>query len=90
MRGKWETYGEGVRLEVLESPYRMLLEPLLAYINRSIAIRQPDDNITIIVPQFVPEHWWANLLHAQTAHVLRLALLFKRGIVITEVPYQVD
>ena len=45
--------------------------------------------ITIVVPQFVPRQRWHNLLHAQTAMLLRLALLFKRGIVITSVPYQV-
>ena len=46
--------------------------------------------ITIVVPQFVPKHWWDNLLHTQTALTLRMALLFKRGIVITDVPYQVE
>jgi hypothetical protein len=45
--------------------------------------------ITIVVPQFVPEKRWHNLLHAQTAVVLRMALLGKPGIVITSVPYQV-
>jgi len=82
--------GEGVRLVVLDSPYRLLIEPLLAYIQQIIAIRQPNETLTIIVPQFVPKHWWANALHAQTALALRMALLFRRGIVITEVPYQVD
>ncbi len=45
--------------------------------------------ITIVVPLFVPSHWWENLLHNQTALLLRFALLFKPGIVIVEVPYQV-
>ena len=53
------------------------------------AQRQPGEIISIIVPQFVPKHWWSNALHAQTAFMLRMALLFKRGIVITDVPYQV-
>ena len=44
-------------------------------------------NLTIVVPQFVPSRWWHQLLHAQTAVVLRLALLFRPGIVITNVPY---
>ena len=87
---KWLLYGEGVRLEVLESPYRMLLEPLLAYIEEIYAVRQPGDKITIIVPEFVSQHWWTNLLHTQTATWLRLALLFKPEIVITDVPYLVD
>jgi hypothetical protein len=44
--------------------------------------------ITIVVPQFVPRHRWHNLLHAQTAVLLRMALMFHRGIVITSVPYR--
>ena len=79
-----------MRLVVLDSPYRLLIEPLLAYIQQIIAIRQPNETLTIIVPQFVPKHWWANALHTQTALMLRMSLLFKRGIVITEVPYQID
>jgi amino acid transporter len=90
VKTRWDMWGEGVRLVVLDSPYRLLIEPLLAYIQQIIAIRQPNETLTIIVPQFVPKHWWANALHAQTALMLRMALLFKRGIVITEVPYQVD
>jgi amino acid transporter len=90
IKQKWATWGDGVRLVVLESPYRLLIEPLLAYVQMLVAHRQPNEIISIIVPQFVPKHWWANALHAQTAFMLRMALLFKRGVVITEVPYQVD
>ena len=86
---KWDMWGGGVRLQVLDSPYRLLLEPLLSYIEQIIAQRQPNEVITIVVPQFVPKYWWHNLLHAQTATWLRLALLFKPGIMITNVPYQV-
>ena len=87
---KWETWGGGVRLVVLDSPYRLLVEPLLAYLGQIIAVRQPNEMISIVVPQFVPKHWWANALHTQTALTLRMALMFKRGIVIMEVPYQVE
>ncbi len=90
VQDRWETWGEGMRLIVLDSPYRLLIEPLLAYIDQIDALRQPNETITIVVPQFVPKHWWSNALHAQTALMLRMALLFKRGIVITEVPYQID
>ncbi len=83
----WSSWGEGTRLVILESPYRMLLEPLLGYIEELAGKRQPGETITIIVPQFVPVRRWHNLLHAQTALFLRLALLFKPGIVITNVPY---
>jgi amino acid transporter len=87
---KWELWGEGVRLVILDSPYRLLLEPLLGYIEEVAAQRQPNEVLTIVVPQFVPRRRWNNLLHTQTALMLRLALLFKPGIVITDVPYLVE
>jgi hypothetical protein len=90
IREKWETWGEGVRLVILDSPYRLLLEPLLDYIEEISTGRQSNETITIVVPQFVPRHWWHNLLHMQTALFLRMALLFKPGIVITDVPYQIQ
>jgi hypothetical protein len=89
LRSKWGLWGSGLRLVVLESPYRLLLEPLLDYIRSVVARRQANEVVTIVVPQFVPRRNWHNLLHAQTAVLLRLALLFERGIVITNVPYQV-
>jgi amino acid transporter len=90
VRRKWEAWGEGVRLVILESPYRLFLEPLVNYIEEVVDQRQPNDNITIVVPQFVPRRWWHNLLHTQTALFLRLALMFRPGIVITDVPYHVE
>jgi amino acid transporter len=89
LQKKWGLWGAGVRLVVLSSPYRLLLEPIVAYIKEIAGRRQPNEVITVVVPQFVPRRRWHNLLHAQTALTLRLALLFERGIVITSVPYQV-
>jgi hypothetical protein len=88
LRRTWARWGDGVRLVVLDSPYRLLLEPLLDYIEQIAAQRQRNETLTIVVPQFVPRRKWHNLLHAQTAAFLRLALLFRPGIVITSVPYQ--
>lgn len=90
LRRKWDAWGDGVRLVIVESPYRLLVEPLLDYIEEIARHRQPNETITIVVPQFVPGRWWQNLLHTQTAWMLRVALLFKPGIVITDVPYQVE
>jgi len=86
---KWGLWGAGVRLVILNSPYRLLVEPLVSYIKEVAAHSQPNEVITIVVPQFVPQKRWHNVLHAQTALMLRLALLFQPGIVITSVPYQV-
>ncbi len=90
VRKKWETWGEGVRLVILESPYRLLMEPLLEYIEAIDRERQPNDIITVVVPQFVPKKTAANLLHTQAATWLQLALRGRPGIVITDVPYQVQ
>ena len=90
VRQRWEKWGEGIRLVILESPYRLMLEPLLAYIEEVESHNQPDEILTIVVPQFVPRQRWHNILHTQTAFLLRLALLFKPGVVITDVPYQVE
>ena len=90
INSKWESWGEGVRLVILDSPYRLMLEPLLEYIEEINVQRQPNETLTIVVPQFVPKHWWNNLLHARTAAMLRSALLFRPGIIITDVPYQVE
>jgi amino acid transporter len=89
LQQKWETWGEGIRLVILDSPYRLLIEPLLEYIEEINRKRQPNEVITIVVPEFIPRHRYNNLLHTQTAFWLRLALMFKPGIVITNVPYQV-
>jgi hypothetical protein len=87
---KWETWGEGVRLVVLDSQYRLLIEPLLDYITSLADQRQPNEIITVVVPQFVPSRWYHNLLHTQAAIILRLALLGRPGIVVTDVPYHVE
>jgi amino acid transporter len=86
---KWGLWGGGVRLVVVNSPYRLLVEPLVEYIREVAARRQPNEVITVVVPQFVPRRQWHNALHAQTAMMLRLALVFEPGVVITSVPYQV-
>jgi amino acid transporter len=89
LRHKWSWWGKGARLVVIDSPYRTFLEPFLEYVNELCGILQPNERLTIVVPQFIPKHWWHNALHTQTAFWLRFMLLNKRGIVITEVPYQV-
>jgi hypothetical protein len=85
---KWLLWGEGTRLVVLDSPYRLFVEPLLKYLQGVIQTRQPNETITIVVPQFIPSKPWHNALHMQTANVLRSELLSKSGVVVTDVPYR--
>lgn len=88
-RKKWETWGEGVRLVMLDSPFRLFVEPLLEYIADLAEKRQPGEIITVVVPEFVSENRWTAALHTNTADILRTQLKNQHGIVITNVPYHV-
>jgi hypothetical protein len=86
---KWKIWGEGTRLVILDSPFRLFIEPLLEYIEEIIDHRQANETITIVVPQFMPSKRWHKALHMRTADVLRQELLSKHGVVVTDVPYHV-
>jgi amino acid transporter len=90
LQAKWEKWGDGVRLHVIQSEYRLLLEPLLDYIQQIAGHRQPNEVITVVVPEFMPAKRWHNLLHMQTALFLQFGLRGLKNIVITEVPYHVE
>jgi amino acid transporter len=89
VRAKWETWGEGVRMVLLDSPYRLFVEPILGYISEIAEKRQPGETITIVVPEFVSENRLTGALHTNTANILREQLKNQQGIVITNVPYHV-
>ena len=86
LREKWERWGSGIELVVLESPYRSLSRPLLRYIDR--VRRKGDDHfVTVILPEFIPARWWHQLLHNQSSLLLKGSLLFKKRVVVVSVPY---
>lgn len=86
LREKWERWGAGVQLVVLPSPYRELTRPLLRYIAQ-LERRNGNDVVTVVLPEFVPAKWWQHLLHNQSSLMLKGALLFKKGVIVTSVPY---
>jgi hypothetical protein len=83
---KWGKWGMGVPLIVLTSPYRSLLGPLLEYIDH---LQQRDENhvVTIVLPEFIPARWWQHLLHNQTALLIKGSFLFRKNVIVTDVPY---
>lgn len=89
VKTKWETWGGGIRLVVVESEYRLLMEPLLHYIQQVSDLCKENEILTVVVPQFIPGKWWANFLHMNTADQLRKVMLTDKEVVIVEVPYQV-
>jgi amino acid transporter len=89
MCAQWKKWGNGVPLVVLESPYRSLMEPLLEYIEQ-VDATQPDDFVTIVLPEFVPARWWHHVFHNQRALLIKGALLFRPNVVVTSVPFHLD
>ncbi|MFL5758874.1 MAG: APC family permease [Thermomicrobiales bacterium] len=85
-RRTWREGNFGAQLEIIESPFRALLPPLLGYVDE-LKERHPNDTITVVLPEFVPSRWWEHLLHNQTALRIKGALLFRPGIVVVSVPY---
>ena len=88
-RKQWNEAGIQVPVVIIESPYRSLIGPLLAYID---AVREthPHDTVTVILPEYVPRYWWENLIHNQTGLRIKTALLYRPGIVVASVPYHMQ
>jgi hypothetical protein len=89
LQEKWEQWGSGVKLVVLPSPYRSLVRPLLGYLH-GLRRRGGVEIVTVVLPEFVPARWWQHLLHNQSSLLLKGALLFRRGIIVTSVPYHLE
>ena len=89
LRAKWEAWGNHVPLEILESPFRSFVRPLLSYID-AIDRQRVDDTLVIVLPELVATRWWHHLLHNQTALRLKAALLFRPGTIVVNVPYHLS
>ena len=84
---EWDVRGIPVPLVVIDSPYRDITEPLLAYIGR-LRLDGPRDVICVFIPEYVVGRWWEHLLHNQSALRLKARLLFSPGVMVCSVPYQ--
>jgi len=89
IRDEWAEYGIDVPLETVYSPYRELHKPVLQFID-DLEARHRHDVVTVVIPEFVVHHWWEHLLHNQSALFLKARLLFRKGTVVTSVPYHVE
>ena len=86
LEDRWATWGSGTPLVVLRSPYRSVVGALLQYLDH-LQQQAPDQLVTIILPEFVPARFWQHLLHNQTALLIKGSLLFRQGVIVTNVPY---
>ena len=91
VRERWERQVPGVPLVIVESPYRAVISPVLAYLDVLDQAWPPDKEapITIVVlPEYVARHWWERLLYNQTAKRLKAAILGREHTIIADVPYR--
>jgi amino acid transporter len=88
MRADWDAWDIGVPLEIVPSPYRSVLKPLVEFVE-NLRMVTPGELVTVVVPEIVPHRWWEHLLHNKTALYIRTAFLFKPNVVVVAVPYLV-
>lgn len=86
LQAQWDEKFPNLKLHVLESPYRSISEPILDFI-KLVAKEHPTEMTTVIFPEFVTAKWYHQLLHNQTAWTIKMALLYKRNIVVSSVKY---
>jgi amino acid transporter len=85
----WSSLDIDVPLEIVHSPYRELTAPIMRFVDELDA-RYENSVITVVLPEFVVGSWWGQLLHNQSALVLKARLLFRKGTVVTSVPYHLE
>jgi amino acid transporter len=87
LRERWPSWASSTALVVVESPYRALIGPLLAYMD-ALQEQAPERPIVVVLNEVVPRHWWENLLHNQTGLRLKLRLFSRPNTIVADVPYQ--
>jgi amino acid transporter len=93
LRKDFERQVPGVPLVVVESPYRALAGPLLAYLDvldMAWPPGKPEPITFVVIPEYVARSWWERLLYNQSAKRLRSMLLGRPHTVIVNVPYRRD
>jgi hypothetical protein len=93
LMSEWERFEVrrklGVELTVIDSPYREVTRPLLAFLDE-LRAQHPDDNTTVILPELVVDRWWEQLLHNQSALALKARLLFRPRTIVVSVPLHLN
>ena len=83
----WDRWGVHVPLEVVVSPYRAVVGPIVNYLE-ALHAQGPEITLTVVVPEIRVRHWWHRFLHDHLGQRLRRAVEHHTGIAVTEVPYQ--
>ena len=86
-QAKWQNWNPGVELITIYSPYRMVNRPILNFINEVASKKNPEDFITVLIPEFETKKWWHRVLHNQTGFILRTLLILKENVIVTTIPF---
>lgn len=86
LKMRWEQWGYGMPLVIIESPYRSLVSPIVEYV-KQVKADHPRHIVTVLVPEFVVTKWWERILHANSALLIKLAVANIPGVVVTNVRY---
>jgi amino acid transporter len=89
LREEWKARQIDMPLTVLQSPWRSLTEPIIQYI-KTVRVEQHADLVTVVLPEYVTTRWWHRLLHNQAGLMLKWALMFVPGVVVTNVRYHTN
>ena len=87
LRARWEEMIPNVPLLIIESPYRAFVAPMLAYVG-SLERGEPGVDVRVVLPGFVPRHWWERPLHNQDVLRLKPYLSNRPGVRVTDFPYR--
>ena len=77
----------GVRVVLVESPYRALVRPFVRYLEVSQS-EDPGRLTIFLLPEHLPRHWWDRLLYNQNVHRIRAALVGRKDFVVLDTPYR--
>jgi len=86
LKARWEEWSQGIPLVILNSPYRSLATPIMQYLD-AVQTERHHHLVTVIVPEFVPTKWWHSLLHGNSGLLLKIALLGRKDVIVTNVRY---
>lgn len=87
LKNQWQAHYPDIPLEVIPSPYRSLMSPLKKYFDEVDKTTAPNELVMVLIPEFFTATWWQYLLHNQSGLLLKSYLIYRKNMVVANVPY---
>ncbi len=88
VKNVWRMQDPDIEIVTIQSPYRMVIQPLLDFVKRVLADKNPEDYVTVLIPEVQTTKWWHRLLHNQTGLILRTLLILKENVIVVTIPFR--